>query len=300
MRTSLYLKSQTELLADIEARMTDTGNVLATEPQYYAALSEGIRMWEGRVATPRLYAIPGGFASGTFEYTLPGYIRPPFIVQIQTSTFGYLGVVLVEEDENFTWDTLVGWSVEPKADGTWLLRLPSSPYSQSGRIIWFADNGPLPATIPTLADGLTATSTSATIAVSGGPDLSESGMVKIDTQEWVAYSGITRTSTTEYILNNLVRGLYGTEAAVHDVGDVVHWGVAADNSKLWVQLYDYVAAYVHALQLHKSTTEDTSRHEKLMSYYTTKAENFWRNEGYVSQRKGRRVLSAGALGSLVW
>lgn len=292
MRTSLFLKTGAELLALFEARVKDTGNAIATEAQITAGLSEGVQMWANRVLTPRFYALTGGFTHAVYEYTLPNYVRPPFLVQIRSSTYGLIDGVRVEAEDSYTWRTIGGYSVEPTATGGWQIRLPVSPRTDDARILWWAENGPLPATNPTLTASIDADDTSIALTVSGSPDLPQSGYFKVDS-EWIGYGGLTRTSATSYTATNCVRGLYETTAASHNISTAVNWGVAADDQRLWVQLMDYVTAYVHAMQLHKSTTEDMSRHEKLMSYYQAKADNFWRKEGYVSQRRPKLNLTTG-------
>lgn len=299
MRTSLFLKTTTELLSDVKARLSDTGNALGTDAQYYAALSEGVRMWAGRVFVPRLYTLSDGFSVGTYDYVLPAYVRPPFRVQIRASTYTYLGLLLPSEENNHTWHDLAGWEVEPAADGTYKLRLPVPTYTDEGRIIWYAENGPLPATAPTLTSAIDADDTTITLTVTGGPDLAASGFFKIDS-EWVSYDNLSRTSSTSYTVSGCLRGLYGTTAASHSEAATVLWGVATDDQRVWVQLWDYVTAYVHGLQMHKGTTEDVSRHEKLMSFYSQRAENWWRQNGYVSQRGTRLRVTAGAVGPMLW
>jgi hypothetical protein len=299
VRTSLYLKTQAELLAEIEGRMTDTGNALATDAQYHAAINEAIRMWGGRVVTPQIHELTGSFSSGTYEYTLPSYIRPPFRLQIKASTYAYLGVQVLDDDNNYTWHDLVAYEIEPTAAGGFKLRLATSPMTEGGRIIWYAENAVMPTTAVTLTSTINAAATSIAITVSGPPDIGSYGNIKIE-NEWLSYSDVTRTSATSYTLTGCVRGLYGTVAASHNSAVAVVWGVAVDDPRLWVQMYDYVAAYIHAMQLHKSTIEDMGRHEKLMSYYQQKADSFWRKEGYVSQRSGRMRLTGLGIGGITW
>lgn len=282
----------------MEARLTDASNALALDAQYYAGISEGVRLWEGHVAIPHLYSLSSGFAAGIFEYTLPSYIRAPFILQIKTAVFGLMGVQ-INTDDTVDWIDVAGYEIEPTAAGGWNIRLQSYPYAEDGRIQWFSSNGPVPATIPTLTSGITSSDTSIALTVTSAPDLNDSGYVKIE-NEYLAYGGLTRTSTTSYTLLNCVRGLYGSTAASHNSATSCTWCVAADDMKLWIQLLDYVSAYAHALQLHKATAEDSSRHEKLMSFYQSRADNFWKLHGYVSQRKPRLVLTQRGLGAMPW
>lgn len=296
MRRHLFLKSQTELLADIKARMADSGNALATDAQYYAAINEAIRMWGTRVLVPKLYSFD--FEAGIYEYVLPSLVRTPFTLQIRDTFFGPFGIQL-DADSVYTYESVAGYSIEPAASGGFILRLASTPYAETGHIIWYAETGPVPTTQPTVTTTISSTDTSLVMTVTGAPDVNNSGYLKVD-NEWMFFSGITRTSSTSYTAANLIRGRYDTIAATHTSGTTVAWGVGADDLRLWTQLLDYTCAYIHALQLHKSTTEDVSRHEKLMSYYQQKADTFWRTHGYVSQYRPRMKLGRNALGPMGW
>jgi hypothetical protein len=299
VRTSLFLKTQAELLADTQARMTDANEGLASDIQYHIAINEAVRMWGSRVALPQLYSFASALSSGTFEYTLPSYIRPPFRVQVKSSTYAYLGVQVLDDNNNYTWQDLAGYSVEPDGSGGWKLRLPFSPPTEDARILWWAENGPMPTAAVTMTAGCDADDTSIVLTVSGSPDVVAFGVVKADS-EYIVYQNLTRTSATSYTISNCLRGQYGTTAASHSAAAAVTWTIGVDDQRLWVQLYDYVAAYIHAMQLHKSTTEDLGRHEKLMSYYQQKADNFWRSSGYVSQRSGRVLLTHTGVGPITW
>jgi hypothetical protein len=299
MRTDFYLKTLSEIQGEAEARLTDSGNTLATDAQYVAAINEGIRMWGRRVTSPRYYAISGGLISGTYEYTLPSYISPPLILEIRSTAFNQYGAQVSSGSDGFTWHQLAGYTLRPNSTGGWTLRLPSTPYSEDAQITWWAENGPLLTTAPTVTTTISSTATSVLITTSSSPEIGESGFIKIDV-EWMSYAGVTRTSASSYTLNNLTRALFGTIAASHTSTTAISLGVAVDDQRLWTQLLDYVTGYVHALQLHKATTEDTSRHEKLMSFYNQKAENFWRDSGYLGQRRGSLQMTPRALGSTSW
>lgn len=301
MRTSLFLKTLGEIYSEVIARNNDSTPAIATQAQYYAGINEAVQMWAGRVLVPQLYSFTGGFSSGTFAYTLPAYVRPPLQLQIRSTAYNVIGGEYVQQnaDTTFTWHNLAGGSVEPVGDGTWLVRMPILTYSEEGRVIWWAENGPMITSAVELASGLTASSTSASLTVISSPEVNDFGFFKIG-DEWISYGGLTRTSSTSYTATNLVRGLYGTTAAIHNSAAAVSWGVGVDDQRLWVQLRDYVTAYVHALSLHKSTTEDAGRHEKMMSYFSTKADNFWRTQGYVPNRNPKMVITSDALGPISW
>lgn len=254
MRTDLYLKTLADIQGEAEARLTDTGNTLATDAQYAAAINEGIRGWGKRVAIPRYHSLSGGVTSGSYEYTLPSYIVPPIILEIRSTAYNPYGVqVASNPDTGFTWHQLAGYALRPSSTGGWTLRLPSSPYSENVQIVWWSENGPLLASAPTITTTITSTSTSVILTVSSSPEIGESGFVKIEA-EWMSYAGVTRTSATSYTLNNLTRALFGTVAASHTSSTAVNFGVAVDDQRLWTQLLDYVTSYVHAIQLHKATS----------------------------------------------
>lgn len=307
MRTNVFLKTQQTILADVKARMDDSGSALATDAQYYLAINEAIRMWGSRVTLPRYYSLPTGFISGTYEYSLPSYINPPFRIQVKSHVYSYESLPVSEGDTNVTWHDIAGYDVEPNSAGGWNLRLPTTPYTGDARILYFAENGPINTLTPYTGAVVTATiSSSATTGnvlwTTTEPEIGETGYFKIES-EWISYAGVDRDlggSAVTSVHSNLVRGLYDSTAASHTTTTAVSIGVAVDDQRLWVQLYDYVAAYIHGFQLHKATTEDASRHEKLMSYFQQKADNFWRMSGYVGQRRPRMLLTPQGVGTLTW
>lgn len=296
MRTNLYLKTQAELLSDVKTRMLDTGNALATDALYYTAINDAIYNWSGHVAIPHIYEF--NFTSGTYDYALPSYVRPPFAVQIKSTIVGPWGLEIDGDGLSSTYVDVAAYSIEPDGSGGFVLRMHTYPYAAEGRIIWYADNGPVPTTVATLTSSVNTTDTSLVLTVSGAPDIGTSGYVKVES-EVISYHGLTRTSTTSYTLTNCVRAQYGTVAASHNSAVSVYVCVAADDMRLWPQLYDQVAANIHEMQLHKSTAEDSIRHQQAVSYYRQKASQFWKTAGYVTQRRPRFVLNRGTLGPRV-
>ncbi len=301
MRTSLYLKTQAQILSDCKTRLTDSGNVLATDAQYYAAINEGLLMWHGRVVIPHVYDLADGFTNGVFEYALPSYITPPITVMIRATTYNYWGAQTPTEGDNtnLTWMPISGYTLEPTETGGYNLRLSSTPYTDDVRIFWWGVNGPMPTAPVTLTNTEAADATTIELTVSSSPEVGDSGFVKIE-QEYIFYGGIIRTSATAYTLTNCVRGVFASVAASHNSTTAVVWCAAVDNTKLWAQLYDYVTYYVHGLQMHKGTGEDIGRHEKLMSFFKQSADSFWRKEGYISQRRGSNQQTSRGLGDISW
>lgn len=282
----LTLKTQAEILAEIEALVVDTSNNLWTDANIYAALNNAIQGWGNRVFLPRLYSLTGGLAGGTYEYTLPSYIRTPLEVQAAITR-------LTDDQENeLYWITLTGWTLEPAADGTHKLRIYLSYDTEDSttdcRILWWAENGPVPTTVPTLSGTLAADGTSLTTSAAVASTIPDVGWVKID-GEWMSYSGVSRgaSSTT---LSNLVRGLYGTTAASHSSTPSIYWGVAVDDTRLWEQLSDAIVARLHYQQIHRGTQDDRSNHERIMGYAQDRADAFWRRTGYVAQFRPKFLL----------
>lgn len=271
----LLLKTQTEVLDDIEAAIGDTGNTRWAAADIYRAINVALRGWHGRVFVPQVYDMPSGFTSGVYEYSIPSYVGDQFAPYIRSS---------VGDESGETWAPLTSWTVDPDGSGGRTLRLYIPPYAEDGRLIWYSQNGPVPTTVPTLSDTITSAATSLVLA-SALPQLAEAGYVKAES-EWIGYAGVTRGSATT-TLSNLSRGVANTTAASHNAAVSVNVGIAADADSLWTQLEYAAIARLHFILLHRGTTEDRSQHEKMMSWAADQASRFWRQEGYVPYRKTR-------------
>lgn len=272
MDTQPYLRSQVQILADVEAMFRDTSNARWSDAEIYRAVNRALLTWYDRVAIAHYYTISGGYSAGTYGYSLPAYVRPPVTAEAKR---------WVPYDD-YTLDTQTAFTyvevpsiVEPDGSGGLVLRLVQPPRTLDGRVRWRMPNGPLPTTLPTLNADMTSSDT--TLTMSGAIDVEDAGYVKIDA-EWVAYAGVTRgTSTTT--LNNLLRGLNGTTAATHDgTGDPddVVWGVAVDTLGLYEQLYNQVGSYLHEYFLTDGSEKERLNHEKMMGYLQQKADGFWK------------------------
>lgn len=292
MRT-LQLRSQLDLLTDIRADVEDAGKKRwASDTDVYRAINTAIESWSDRVLLPRLYALPGGFSAGVYEYAIPDYVGHNFVPQIEVAALTYLGYPVATTD-SMTRDELAGWSVEPTVDGTRILRAQSNLHTDSGWLLWYAPNGPVPTTTtsPVLGAECLSTATTATISTVLADSVPDVGWVKME-KEWVSYAGLTRGATTTTLLN-LVRGLYNTAAATHAVTTTaVYWGVGVDDSRLWDNLRKRAIAELHLMLLHRGTTDDRQNHEKLYLTLTQQADQFWRRSGYVSGRKPRFKLAS--------
>ena len=214
------VRTQAQLLADVEARLRDTGNSRWTDAELMRAINDGLTAWHGRVLTPFLYAFT--LTEGERVYALPAYMTELMLVQAERG------------QDTDVWWTDLQFDVEPDGEGGQQLRLVKKPAAGDGRIIWWGANGHLPATAPTVhTGGITDASTSLTLSAS--VDVGRSGYVKVGA-EVMAYAGTTDDGTRT-TLTNLTRGALGTTAAAALAGVTVYFCVAAPEPRLWEQLY---------------------------------------------------------------
>lgn len=280
----LYLRTQADLLSDIENSLIDTTNARWSNNQIYRAINVALESIAGRVQLPRLYTISGGFTTGTYEYTIPAYVGDNFVPMVQVTDTPLLSSV-----SSTNWVRIPFWDVEPSATGTRTMRLSASPYTAAARLIWYAPNGPVPYedggnALPKLA--ATMTTSTATILLDGLElDIYPAGWVKID-NEWMSYTGVTHSATAT-TLSGVLRAQYNTTAATHDgtgTPATVYFGVAVDDTRLWRVIRDLTLLELHLLQLHRGTNEDRGNHERIMGFLETRCNNFWRTSGYIPER----------------
>jgi len=167
-----------------------------------------------------------------------------------------------------------------------------NPLSVDGRIIWYAQNGRLPTTTPTLNASITSSSTSLVLA--SVVDVAPAGYIKID-NEWLAYADTTIGSTTTTLLN-LQRGLYETTAASHTGATAVYWGVMAQRQDLYDQLQDQATAKLHALFLTNASPQETEQHVFQTRYYQQLADEYWAR--FTPARSPKLILSRQGIGPL--
>lgn len=263
-----YLRTQTELLADIQA----DGYIVAlgwSATEVYRAMNRALGKWAERVRVAHLYTITGGWVSGTYNYSLPAYIRAPYTPQLLRSR-------PFDEDLTATsvttWQDLPGWTEEPDSSGGLVLRVTMRPYTIEGRVIWYAPNSRIPTAIPTTNAEMTSTATSLTMG--SAVDCDDTGWVKIG-DEWLFYAGrsVAGSVTT---LSNLVHAQAGTTAATHATSSTVTWGIAADDMGLYEQLAAQTKAYLHQQMLVNASVHETARHERLMQWFQGQADEFWK------------------------
>lgn len=282
-----FLRSQNELLTSIKQRMRDVDNQRWPSPETYNAMNDAIMIWGRKVTVPFLYTITNGFVSGTYNYALPSYIKPPIDVELKRYLIQTLDGLPVRSASlgASTWQPAPGYHLEPDGSGGQVLRLEGTIGATEGRIIWWMQNGMIPTSVPTLSADITDTDTSLTIA--SIPVIGSAGYVKIG-EEWIAYAGVSRSATTT-TLTNLLRGLNDTTAASHLTGASVYWGIAALRDDLYNQLLDQVTFKMHALYLTNASPQETEQHVFQSRLYKQLADEFWR--GYVPPRKPRMLLT---------
>jgi len=292
MITIPFLRSQSDLLADMRRRMRDPEGARWPDHEVYTGINDCLLTWHNRVTVPHLYTISGGYVSGAVDYALPAYIRGSIDPQQKrySSYFPNVSGISLEAE---TWVDVQAFTVEPDGSGGQKLRLEFSPATDDARVIWWSYNGQVPLTIPALNAGITATDTSLVLSTAV-TDISDAGYIKIDS-EWLHYAGVTYgVSTTT--LSNLLRGLNETTAATHDSADTVTWGVGGHRADLFGQMYNYVRGFLHALFLTDAAESERTHHERQAMYYNDMARAFWR--GYVPNRKPKMRLGREAAGTL--
>lgn len=286
-----YLRTQTELLADVRRRMRDPSGDRWPDAEVYMAINDCLLTWYNRVSVPHLYEIPGGWGVGQNEYALPAYIRGNIDPQQRRYASNWLHVSGISS-EGDTWVDVQGFSVEPDGAGGQKLRLDFSPSAGDGRIIWWSHNGQVPLTAPALNASIDADDTS--LVLSSVVDVADVGYIKIGS-EWLHYSGAAYGSSTT-TLSNLLRGLNETTAASHNSGASVAWGIGVHRADLFGQLFSHVASFLHGLYLTNAAESERAHHERLSLYNRQQADLFWRR--YTPARKTKIRLGHGSVGTI--
>ena len=291
MTTTPYLKSQADILADLQVLMRDPTPTRWTAVEFYHALNRGLDQWWDRVMIENVYTVSGGWVSGTYEYSLPSYITEPVRPQVLRTRPIYPDL-RIDDTTTTTWIDVPGYKVVPDGDGTLSLKLLVVPYSLEGQILWWTENGHVPTTLATVNTQLEVAATS--LIADGELDVGESGWVKIGA-EWMGYAGLTRAAATT-TLNNLVRGVNGTTDAQHIATANIEWGIAADKPSLWRQLYDQIVTHLHEYYLTDASARERDHHERQVSFYQKRADVYW--ESYVPSFTPKLVLTVGGIGQL--
>lgn len=290
---SVYLRAQNDSHIQIEQRQRDGTNQRWSDEELYNAINDCvIGIWSQAVKVPFLYTLPTGFAAGTYDYSLPAYVRRPLDVQ-QLRRVGthYQGVV-IDDNTTETWVDAPAYRLEPTGTGGQKLRLEFSPWTTDARVIFWAPNGFVPVTIPTLNTSLDTDDTS--IILDGTPEIGDCGYVKIEA-EWCSYVGLSRGASTTTLLN-VSRGLNYTTAASHSSGISVYWGLATHDLSVYQHLQVDVMASAHELFLSRAAPEERDHHTFQLRLYKQMSEEFWRK--FVPARSSKFVLSRSAIGPL--
>lgn len=269
-----FLQSQTELLVYYKQEMRDDQAARWTAKEYYNAINRALQAQASRGAwVPYIYSLTDGFATGTYEYALPWYVRAPMDVQQRITVFlnEYGLPVYFSNDQPSTWVDAPAWELESDGAGGQRLRLGVNPLPVAARVIWWGENSRLPQSVPTLSATITDTDTSLTIA--SKPTIGPAGFVKVE-DEWISYNGYTVASSTT-TLTNLIRGWNGTSAASHTSGVSVAWGVAEMREDLFFQLSSQVYANLHNLFLTNASPQETQNHIFQVRFYQQMADEYW-------------------------
>lgn len=267
MHTIPYLRTQTELLADIEALVRDTSNARWSEAEIYLAINMALLTWADKVKLPYLYTISGGYTAETYEYDLPAYIRPPIYPEVYRLEPYY-------EEWPITagrhWQELPGWELVPNDSGTLTLRV-YHPRTLEGQLWFYAPNSRVPLTPPTTSGSTSSTAT--TMTLDSAVDVDDVGIVKCEAEYMaVAVTGRAAATTTLTILQH---GLYGSTAATHNSGSTVTWCVGADTLSLYQLLYNQARSILAQMPLFGGSTKERAEYEKLMGYYQQLADEYW-------------------------
>ena len=291
-----YIYPQTDILSTLRVLLSEPTAERWTDVQIYNCISIALQGWQGRARVPYVYTITDGWVSGTYDYALPDYIDSRTVQpQAYVSRFDWVDTLQTEGED--TWTDIMGFDVEANAGGGMTLRVHySQPRSSvvgastAGRVLWWGQPGQVPSTIPTLSADIAADDTELTIDAK--PTIGRTGYVKVGS-EWLQYSGVIE-SASALTLQNLLRGISGTTAALHSLGDTVTWGVAMDSPALLNALYDGTRIYLMQMWLSNPSSRETAQYEKQLVLYQDQLEKFWK--GYKSSRQPRMRLSRQVIG----
>lgn len=289
---SVYLRAQNEAHVQIEQRQRDASNQRWTDKELYNAINDCIELWSQSIRVPFVYTITNGFAAGTYEYSLPRYVRPPLDVQQLRRIGTYYQGITIDDGASETWVDVPAYRLEPTTAGGQQLRLDAAPWTTDARVIYWAPNGLVPTTVPTLSSGITSSDT--TITLASTPEVSDVGYIKIEA-EWCSYAGLARAAST-LTLQNVVRGLNDSTAASHLSGVNVYWGLATTRLDVFNQMQTDVKASAHELFLSRAAPEERDHHVFMVRLYRQMSMEFWRR--FVPSRPSKLVLSRSAIGPL--
>ena len=287
----IELRAQNVIQQEVKGYARDVGNKRWKEAEVYAAINQALNDWRGRVRVPFIYTIPGGWNNGTYEYALPDYVDEPLQPQQKRYVYDWQYMAGIANDVD-TWTDIPMFHVKPNSAGGRTLHLDYQIYNGDGRIIFWAENGTLPTTIPLLNAGIDGDDTSLVLATV--PNVGRVGYVKIDA-EWMQYAGYTEGAST-LTLTNLLRGINSTTAGSHSSSAPVHFGVAADHTGLFQQLTDGAMHSMMRYWMMNASSRETNHYEKQLLFYQDQAMRFWPR--YSTTRRPQTKLTRDGLGDL--
>lgn len=278
-----FLRSRSDLLAELKIRMRDTTNARWSEGEMGVAINGAIRRWANRVRIPFLYTLTTGLTTSSWTVALPDFIDHRFFrPQVQSDALSNYYTSLQVD----TWVDLNDYTVEPDGSGGRLLRVAGLLYDTDLRVIHWVAPGSVPAdesvSSPVV---LLDSSTSMTVTTSEN-NLPECGFIKVN-NEWIQYSGLADAGTT-LTLSNLQRGIRGTTEATHSPDDTIDWGVCADRLDLFEQLFNQCAASLHQQFLAYASPQEREAHTFVMRYSQQLADEYW--QSYASSYQPKLIM----------
>lgn len=289
---NLYLRTYTQVLADVRSRMRDTSasNKRWSDAEILNAINDSLRSWHGRVSIPALYK-PVNFrwSSNVYEYDLPVWMGEGDIVPQMERIVDIEFVGSLAHGAE-TWVDLPGWTVEPSSTGGRKLRFSQPPPDAVARILyWFqpgqiAANEILSGAIDSASTSLSGTSTVDMVG--------QSGYIKIE-QEYLQYSGVV-TASGSFTLSNLVHSLLDSSGTSHTNPAAIEFCVAVPKEDLWGQLYDQVAMHLHRLFFANASPQERDMHGQMISLYENRIRDFWRR--WIPVRPSRFVVNSFSTG----
>lgn len=268
------LREQSQLLADLKARLRESSPVRWTVVEIYEAINDALIGWHNRVQVPFVHDLPSGWQVGVYEYALPDYVTEPMQPQRRVLT------PYVNDGSGSTqwvWSDVDAWRLEPDGDGGQLLRtdysIGSLGTTNEGRVLWWGYNSRVPAqaTLPTLQASIDGDDTTLVLDGVEG-DVDRVGFVRVD-NEYMQYNG--HALGTNGQLLNVVRGINGTTATTHTNGTTVDFCIALPQVRLLTQLYDAARAYLFGLYMPDANESERARFERLMLHYQKRADEWW-------------------------
>lgn len=263
-----YLYAQNDLLTELNALVRDGSNTRWTAVEKYYALNQVLMEWAEKVKLEHTYTISGGWVAGTYEYTLPIYVRAPIYPELYRSV-PYDNYVTVTQTSN--WQDVPGWELVNDGLGGQKLRLYAPPRNVNGQVVYYAPNSRVPTTVPTTSGSTSSTAT--TMTIGSAIDVDDVFYIKCEAEWMSGHVSARGASTTTLTLDE--RGLFGTTAATHAGGSSVYWGVALDDVRLRKLLFDMWKSALSEFFLQDGGTHERSPYQQNLGYYSQLAANFW-------------------------